>query len=267
MNVASFNVHRLFDTVCDTGECGPGAYEVAPGQAAFDLQVGRLAGAIRELGAGVVLLQEVETQACLDALGRALPELPHAVLGETGGAASVDVAVLSAYPVAEVRSHFATPLTMPDGRVTTFSRDLLEVHLRAPIGQLVVFVAHFRSKVNDDPERRLEEARAARTLVLQTAAAFPTATVLLGGDLNDVPGSPALEALGSGGDLTRVSEGLPAAEIGTNRYGGAWLALDHLFLARHAVGRLVPGSFRVFRGADQGWGGSDHGAIRGTFAP
>lgn len=262
-------MHRLFDTVCDTGDCGPGAYEEAPSAAQFDAKVAQLAGAIRGLHAGVVLLQEVESQASLDALARALPELPSAVLGETGGAASVDVAVLSAYPITDVRSHYATRLVLPDGRTTTFSRDLLEVHLRppSPFGELIVFAAHFRSKVNDDPERRLAEARAARAIVVAVAQASPAALVVLGGDLNDVPGSPPLDALAEGGTLTRVSEGLTPAEIGTVRYGGGWVAIDHLFLARPAAGHVVPGSFQVFRGEQAGWGGSDHGAIRATFSP
>lgn len=268
-SVASFNVHRLFDAVCDTGDCGPGAYEEVPTPAELDAKVAQLGAAIRALRADVVLLQEVESQASLAALARAVPELPSAVLGETGGPASVDVAVLSSYPITEVRSHYATPLTLPDGRTTTFSRDLLEVHLRpsGAFGDLIVLAAHFRSKVNDDPERRLAEGRAARAIAVAVAQAFPTATVVLGGDLNDVPGSPALEALAEGGALARVSDGLPAADIGTVRYGGAWVALDHLFLARHAVGRLVPGTFQVFRTEQAGWGGSDHGAIRATFTP
>ncbi|HQY62869.1 MAG: endonuclease/exonuclease/phosphatase family protein [Myxococcales bacterium] len=269
IEVASFNVHRLFDTVCDTGDCGPGAYEEEPSPAALAAKAAELGAAIRALRAGVVLLQEVESQASLRALTEAVPELPSAVLGETGGAASVDVAVLSAYPITKVRSHYATPLTLPDGRTTTFSRDLLEVHLQppSPFSELIVLVAHFRSKVNDDPERRLAEARAARAITVSVAQTFPTATVVLGGDLNDVPGSPALEALAAGGELVRVSEGLAQAEIGTVRYGGVWVALDHLFLARQAVGRLVPGTFQVFRGEQAGWGGSDHGAIRATFTP
>ncbi len=263
--IASLNVHRLFDTVCHSNDCGPEAYEEAPEQEVFDAKIRRLSAGIRRLEAEVVLLQEVETQACLDALVGQLPELKHAVLGETGWAASVDVAVLSAIPIASVRSHKDRRLPLPDGRTTTFSRDLLEVHLDSGEGELVVFVAHFRSKVNDDPERRLAEARAAREIVADAALASPRAVVVLGGDINDLPGSPPLEALTEGGALARVSEGLPAAEIGTYRYGGDWLALDHLFLARSSPGKAVPGSFRVFREA-YGWAGSDHAAIRASFS-
>jgi endonuclease/exonuclease/phosphatase family metal-dependent hydrolase len=142
----------------------------------------------------------------------------------------------------------------------------LEAHVETPIGEVVCFVAHLRSKVNDDPDRRLAEAMAARRLVNAAAAAYPTAIVLLGGDFNDVPGSPPLEALTENGGLLRVSADLQTSEIGTNRYGGNWIAIDHFFLARHYVGRAVPGSFEVFREATTGYAGSDHGAIRAKFS-
>lgn len=266
VTVASLNVHRLFDTVCDSGQCGGGAYEELPSRAAFDAQVEQLGEGIRKLGADMVLLQEIENQNGLDALARAVPEMPHAYLAETGGPASVDVAILSRHPLREVIRHTDERFELPNGDLAAFSRDLLEAHVDTPIGEVVCFVAHLRSKVNDDPDRRLAEAMAARRLVTATAAAYPTAIVLLGGDFNDVPGSPPLEALTENQGLLRVSADLQTSEIGTNRYGGNWIAIDHFFLARHYVGRAVPGSFEVFREATTGYAGSDHGAIRAKFS-
>jgi len=265
VKVASFNVRRLFDTTCDTGDCGPGAYEEAPSAQRFSEKVSELAVAITRLRANIVFLQEVETRGCLDALKAQLPSLPNAYLAETDLPASVDVGILSAYPIAELRSHRGTAIPLPNGEPTTFTRDLLEAHITAPEGEIIAFVAHFRSKVNDDPDRRLAEARAARRIVLEAAARSPKAIVLLGGDLNDVPGSPPLEALGEGGALVRVSEGLPNLDIGTIRYDGGLLAIDHFFLVRASAGMAVPGSFQVFREESTGWGGSDHGAIRANF--
>ena len=265
IKVASFNVERLFDTTCDTGKCGPGAYEEAPSAKRFSAKVSELAVGITRLRANIVFLQEVETQGCLDALKAELPGLPNAYLAETNGPASVDVGILSAYPITETRTHRNTPIPLPNGEPTTFTRDLLEAHVTSPEGEIIAFVAHFRSKVNDDPDRRLAEARAARAIVLEAAARNPKAIVLLGGDLNDVPGSPPLEALGEGGALVRISEGLPNSDIGTIRYNGGLLAIDHFFLARASAGKAVPGSFQVFREESTGWGGSDHGAIRANF--
>jgi endonuclease/exonuclease/phosphatase family metal-dependent hydrolase len=266
VTVASLNVHRLFDTVCDSGQCGGGAYEELPSRAAFDRQVAELGAGIRKLGPDIMLLQEIENQNGLDALAREVPEMPHAFLAETGGPASVDVAILSRYPLREVIRHTEDRFELPNGDLAAFSRDLLEAHVETPIGEVVCFVAHLRSKVNDDPDRRFAEALAARRIVTETAAAYPTAIVLLGGDFNDVPGSRPIEALTDDGGLERVSEGLQTSEIGTNRYAGNWLAIDHFFLARHFVGRSAPGSFEVFREANAGYAGSDHGAIRAKFS-
>ena len=96
-------------------------------------------------------------------------------------------------------------LTRPDGSTTTFSRELLEVHVTKAGRAIIFFAAHFRSKSNDDPGRRLAEAQATRRIVDAVAAANPRALVVLGGDLNDTPGSPPLDALTGNGGLLRAA--------------------------------------------------------------
>lgn len=260
IRIATFNVHRFFDTVCDSGACGGSNYEELPSPEAFAAQADQLARAINSLDAEVVLLQEIETQASLDALQLRTPRFEFAVLGETNTPASVDVAVLSLHPITQVRSHYRDRvLTRPDGTTTRFSRDLLEVHLDARGDEAIVFSAHFRSKVSDDPGRRYAEAEAARDIVTSVAAASPGALVVLGGDLNDVPGSDPLDALERDGTMLRVSSDRPAGETWTYVYSGQAQAIDHLYLARGG-GAYVPGSFRVARDPRGGFGGSDHGA-------
>ena len=260
--LATFNVHRLFDAHCDSGSCRPGDYEELPSSEELDAKTKALAEGITKLRADVVVLQEVENEACLDALGARLPGLPHRHIGETGSPASVDVALLSAYPITSVKGHAASRIARSNGEPTTFARELLEVHVATPEGELVVFAAHFRSKVNDDPDRRLAEARAARRIVLDEATRSPGAIVVLAGDLNDVPGSPPLDALLEGGELVSAAAGRATWEIGTFPYGGGLLAIDHVLVAARAPGRAVPESFQVFREARTGWAGSDHGAVR-----
>ena len=264
LRIAAFNVHRLFDTVCDSGDCGGDAYEALPSPDAFGAQADRLAQGLSRLDADVVLLGEVETQASLDALGSRLPGFRHAVLGETGAPASVDVAVLSAWPILLTRGHRDQVLPVPGGGTTRFARELLEVHLDTPGGRTIVFAAHFRSKVSDDPARRLAEAEAAQDIVARTAREFPLALVVLGGDLNDVPGSPPLNALEADGALVRVSSDRPDSETWTYAYFGDRQAIDHLYLARGG-GAYVPGSFRAAREARGGYGGSDHAAVYADF--
>ncbi|WP_164018234.1 endonuclease/exonuclease/phosphatase family protein [Pyxidicoccus trucidator] len=266
LRIAAFNVHRLFDTTCDSGACGGSAYEALPTPDAFGTQADKLASAISRLEADVVMLGEVETQASLDALSTRLPGFRHAVLGETGAPASVDVAVLSAYPILLTRGHRDQPLIKPDGSTTRFSRELLEVHLETPGMRTIVFSAHFRSKVDDDPGRRFAEADASRVIVTRTAQEWPDALVVLGGDLNDVPGSPPLDALEKDGALLRVASDRPDSETWTYSYLGNLQAIDHLYLAQGG-GTYVTGSFRAAREARGGYGGSDHAAVYADFLP
>ncbi len=267
IRIAAFNVQRFFDTVCDSGACGGNNYEALPTPSEFGLQADRLAAAISRLDADVVLLSEVETQASLDALTARLPRFAYSELGETGTPASVDVAVLSIHPITEVRGHRDRVLWRPDGSATRFSRELLEVHLDADGKQVITFAAHFRSKSSDDPGRRFAEAAAARDIIANAAQAAPGALVVLGGDLNDVPGSPPIDALERDGALLRVASDRPDEETWTYSYYGDRQAIDHLYLARGG-GTYVPGSFRTARDArSNGYGGSDHAAIYADFLP
>jgi endonuclease/exonuclease/phosphatase family metal-dependent hydrolase len=264
---ASYNVHRFFDTVCDSGECDRGDYEEQPTLAEFEAKADAVAAGVRRLAADVVCLEEIETQHSLDALAARLPEFPSRVMGEIGSAASVDVALLARDPVTEVRRHRWRTLTRPDGTKTTFAREFLEVHLDVDGTEAVVFCAHFKSKSGDDPGRRLAEATEAARILAEEAARSPHALLVLGGDLNDVPGSPTLEALEASGDLLRVASDMTGSQA-TYSYGGTAQALDHLYVHRRAGGGYVAGSTTILRdGAGQGLGGSDHAGIRALFRP
>ena len=274
LRIATFNVHRFFDTVCDSGHCNPGDYEELPNQAEFEQRADELSAAIEGLDAHVVLLQELETAACLDALqSRLADRYSVAVLGEMGSTASVDVAVLAEGELVEVRTHRDTRIENPSGGTTTFAREFLEVHLlvestsdESQQAYLIVFSAHFRSKVDDDPDRRLAEAMAAQEIVLASANEHPEALVILGGDLNDTPESLPIQAIEGEGELLRVASELPNDEAATYYYFGEGQSIDHLFIAQTASGTYVEGSAVVFRDRPgTGYGDSDHGALRASF--
>src|SRR5262245_18697291 len=55
VRIAAFNVHRFFDTVCESGTCGGSAYEELPTPEVFTSRAVRLAQALASLKAGVVL--------------------------------------------------------------------------------------------------------------------------------------------------------------------------------------------------------------------
>lgn len=267
MVVATFNVRLFFDTRCDSGQCSSDDFEAVPNEGQFGYRADEISEGIVDLDADVVLLQEIETQKCLTALSDRLgDEYPTAVLGELGWPGSIDTAVLSRLPSLEVRRHQQDPIELPGGGETKFAREFLEVHLDAGGHRVIVFAAHFRSKYDDDPERRLAEATRAREILDASAAEFPDAVVVLGGDLNDVPGSPPLDALEGDGGLLRV-----AAELGEDDYTYVYKkeqqAIDHIFQVIAATGGVYkPGSAYVFHGdGENGYAGSDHAAVRASF--
>ena len=268
LRALTYNTHLFFDTVCDSGRCTPSDFEQVPTMQAFTAKADAVATALRGLSADVVALQEIENQTALNDLSGRLRDLyPTVVLGETGLPGSIDVAVLGAGSLVLVRTHRSQTLTRPDGSTTSFARELLEVHMMIKGRRVVMFAAHFRSKVSDDPGRRLAEAQAARDIVLKTAAEFPDAAVLLGGDLNDPPGSPPLDAMESAPNLMRVAKDRPAASVATYSFNGTEQAIDHLFVARTARVSYVAGRASAQHDSNRfGLAGSDHAALLADFA-
>ena len=265
--VATFNVRLFFDSLCESGACAPADFEQVATPQAFDARAAQIAQALSSFEADAVAVEEVENQACLDALVNRLGGvLPYGVLGEIGTAGSVDVAVLSKTPIESVVGHRALErLVRPDGSRTNFSRELLEAHVRAADGtEVVLFAAHFRSKVMDDPGRRLAEAQVSRRIVTDVATALPGALVVMAGDLNDGPGSPPLDALTLNGGLLRVAADLPVADQATYVFNGRGEAIDHILQAVTPAARAVSRSAVVWKDA-RGFAGSDHFALTADF--
>lgn len=261
-SVGNLNTRRFFDTVCQSGSCGDGAYEEQLSQAEFDFKVQKVATAIDRMDVDAIALEEIETQAVIDAIA-AKVETPFSVvtMGETGASASLDVAVLARGELIEVRRHRDMRLTRPDGSTTSFAREFLEVHTRVEGKRVVVFAAHFKAQRNDDPGRRYAEAEAAGEILAATAAEFPDALVVLGGDLNDTPDSDPIQALLGAGGLELLTE----VGFWTYRYIDNTIHIDHIVYAENGGGQLVQDSFVYFDDGSGGFGGSDHRAVKATF--
>lgn len=268
LRVATFNVKRFFDDVCD-GTCTAGSFEVKKTTIDFKNDAKRIATGIQKLGADVVSLQEIENEKAFEALKTELAvagiTYPIAVLGESGAPGSLDVALLAKGTLLETRTHRKAPIKRPDGTSTTFTRELLEVRLKTPSeATVIVFATHFRSKADDDPGRRLAEAGTARDIALAAQKEAPTALVLLAGDLNDVPGSDTLAALEQGG-FVRVAKDLPQAEQTTFTFQGTPQFIDHIYATPESAPRFRAGSAAVVRDDASGFAGSDHAALRAEF--
>lgn len=264
VTIATWNVARFFDTVCDSGSCNANDYERAfsPAQMAFKAR--QVADGLRRIDADIVLIQEIESDAALEALDAELQgDWAVQVLGETFFDASVDVAVLARGELLGVERYRDRRIPRPGGGTTSFTREFLEVELSIRGRRVFVYTAHFKSKNDDDADRRLAEARAAAVIIRERVAEDPDALIVLGGDLNDEPGSPPLAALEADGRLLRVASDLDDAS--TYVFNGQGIAIDHLYLALDAAGSYVPRSAVVFREGLRGFAGSDHAALRATF--
>ncbi len=268
IRIAAFNVRRLFDERCDSGACGRDDFEAVATSAQIESRTATLAERLLSLRPDAVCLAEVETQPLLDQVAGKMPGYVTHVLGEIGQTASVDVGLISSLPLLETKRHRSRTLYRPDGSATNFTRELLEVHLDVRGKRAIVFCAHFRSKSSDDPGRRWAEARGAREVVAAAATENPGALLVLGGDLNDTPGSPPLLELEVGGALARTSGSLPDDQIATYWFEGRGSAIDHLYVATANSGfsRFEPRSFRVAH--DDGartFAASDHAAVYADF--
>ena len=265
VRVATWNVQRFFDSVCDTGSCdGDNDFESAPDPLDFIARADQIAEAIEDLDADVVLLQEIETTNCMDALeARLAGQFDVFVLGEIRQAGSLDTAVLARGELVDVITHRQNPIDDLSGSTTRFVRELLEVRLEIDGHRLVVFSAHFRSQRNDDAAQRLAEATASHDIIVESAGLQPGAMVIFGGDLNDEPGSEAIDALTEGDRLQRVAEEL-GRDDWTHASARGTSTIDHLFLVKQQGGSFVEGSALVVRDGNF-YGGSDHSALTATF--
>lgn len=260
LRVATFNVRRLFDTVCDSGRCGDDDFEDQRSQAEFEFRAQQIADGLAEIDADIVMLQEIENEDGLALINASFEQGPYpvAVLGESGFAASLDVAVLARGELLEWRSYGDRQLTRPDGSTTSFTREFLRVDVLIDGVRHIAFSTHFRSKSNDDAGRRFAEAEAAGEIVAEVASSNPDAVVVLAGDFNDEPGTDSVDALLAAGDLQLLTD---IEGYWTFRFGMTEIAIDHVVLGLTDVATPVPGGISVFRGDTVGYAGSDHAAV------
>lgn len=268
VTIATFNVKRFFDTVCDSNRCGPNDWEEQLSEEGFNNRVEKVAAAIEGLEADIVLVQEFEKEEVLGEVASALDgRYPVQVFGETGGDASVDVGLLARGNLVDSRGYRdERELQRADGRRTQFAREFLRADLDVDGERVIVFTAHFVSKASDDPDRRLAEAKEAREILDEVAGQNDDALVVLGGDLNDTPGSEPMEALTGSGGLLRAGADRSIDETFTYVWNWEPEVIDHLLLAPTSGGRYVDGSAHSVHDREPaGLGGSDHGALVATF--
>lgn len=159
---------------------------------------------------------------------------PHVLLIDGNDSRGIDVAVLSRLPVRFLGTHIHER-TEYDGRlVETFSRDCLEVHARLPDGQpLVVMINHLKSMREAPPQdpdwNRRRRGQAQRIAELVADYDLRRDYVIVAGDLNADPSSPALAPLIDHPELYNTLLELPPDQRGTHRHYDS--QLDYLLVS------------------------------------
>lgn len=153
----------------------------------------------------------------------------------------IDVAVMSRLPLNWIKSHIHETTTYNGKTVKLYSRDCLEVDVRANSSSNIrLFVNHFKSmgySPSSDPQskrRRLGQAKGVAKLAskLDLSKDF----VVVAGDLNSDPSSPSLKPLLAHKKLYNVNLKLPAGERGTYRTGKK--QLDYLIVSNAFKAKL-----------------------------
>ena len=266
--IGTYNTHLFFDKVCDSGNCTSSDFESVPSDSEYKTKVGDLADSLHEIGADIILLQEVEKESCLKDLFEKSGGYDEYYLGEKGSLASVDTGVMTKGVITYKNKHTESiECEECEGGKTTFSRAFLEIHIKLGGREIIVFSAHFKSKADDDAPRRLAEAAAAAKILKKTAEKYPNALIVMGGDLNDEPGSDTLEFFESEPTFLRVADELSSKDQATYSYRGEAIAIDHIFWVKSSIGSYKTGSAEVVKDAPSWYslGSSDHAALKATF--
>lgn len=219
-----------------------------------EVTVMNTARVINDVDADVICLIEVEDRLTLqrfhdDILSKQFlrpanrPPYEHVLLIDGNDDRGIDVAVMarSQFPVQWLRSHIHERTTYMGRDVQLFSRDCLEVQVRAPNNRLVhLLVNHFKSMgyaPKTDPlsnQRRLAQAR--RVADLAGEHRLGKEYVIVAGDLNSDPTSASVAPLVQNPGLYNVNLGLPPAQRTTYRTGSQ--QLDYLFVSDALKARL-----------------------------
>jgi endonuclease/exonuclease/phosphatase family metal-dependent hydrolase len=193
--IASYNVKNLFDNIDDPDK----ADEKTPAKPAVEQKA--LAAVIDASEADVLSLQEVENLSVLtefrDKHGLA-EEYPHLVLVEGNDNRGIDVALMSKYPITNVKSHKDEVFEIPGQEPRGFLRDLLQADIEIPqYGPVRFFSAHLASKIGGERSdvMREAEATAARAIIKEEVRDFPGQKYVVMGDFNDTPDSKSVQKL------------------------------------------------------------------------
>lgn len=223
--VVTWNVKNLYNDVRDSPEVAVADEIILPTQE-YQTKLNTIASVLTGLTPDAVMLQEVENENVVKDLAAKLGgAFPHHHITKGNDPRGIDIALLSKVPIDNVVSHSKEFFQASNDPTTTyvFARDVLEAHLTVNARHVVLLGVHFKS--GNDPtsiQKRLAEAERTRAIVAQLEFSDPGAALIVLGDFNAVPTSPALLALEGAAPmlLTSATESVPAAERYSVTFGG-----------------------------------------------
>ncbi len=224
IKIASWNIENLFDLRQDTSS--PEDDQLSTTE--FRGKLSDIGRVLRDIDADVVLLQEIENEWVIDQLAaEELAGLGYEFREVTDSFDIRDVGYLSRVPVTMVSSHIDEWFDGPDGERYTFTRDALEIFLNPGI-PIAVMTVHFRSQLGgaSGDGRRLAEATQALRIVERRLSSGVTRMLVMG-DMNDAPDSPAIQAILAGGTLVDLTTAVPSADRWTFVNRGRREQLDY----------------------------------------
>lgn len=205
---------------------------------------------------------------------------PYFMLIDGNDPRGIDVALLSRYPLTHLRSYVADTYKTSKGvTVSTFSRDCLVVRVEVNAKPLTLFINHFKSQFQDNPERRKRQATRVAEIVEEAfAGSINTAHFAIVGDFNQTPDHPSLQPLLTQPWQTDVLSLLPVGDRWThvyekgNRIKGV-SQLDYLLLSKSLASRVVGGptverrGLARYKGLDKYYADSEKRILRTVEGP
>jgi endonuclease/exonuclease/phosphatase family metal-dependent hydrolase len=237
--IATYNVENLFDRFDDPYSAGDdpwGKFGSSPKPRSHSYE---MAYRIRQSGADIVGLQEIENFGALvdfvqGSVGPKFRTTKGIVSQQSNDPRGIDLGLLSALPLGRVISHRFNEFQRPSGKNYRFPRDCLQIEVldKDRTGVLLTaFICHFKSKyspyhpVKEAAKYAADQAKSAdkreaeaREVIRIVQAGLNPAIdrFVIMGDLNDTPDSAALAPLCAPGNvlgLTNATSQLAQADL------------------------------------------------------
>lgn len=224
--VMSYNLQTLFDPVDQGGEYKE--FRVSTGawnQELYRARLAALASAILSspppegwaggrVGPDILVVQEAENARVLRDLADELGGYRH-IASSPDEDAVLACGILSRYPFTAIKAH---RIRQPEAAPSSVPRFMLEVELNLDGRQLVIIVAHLKSKLGGaeqtEPERRAAAAFAS-ALIAGKLAGNPSLAIIVAGDFNENPDEHA-----------RTGRAYPTALMAPDAGPGTWLRIS-----------------------------------------